>query len=96
MRARFFAKMFSRARWFGGKEEEPNLRSPLSKLRRVHSLKVEARKRVARERARTRKERALIAESRRCTDERQEIAIEKKRNLYSDEGDTDYLEGARS
>lgn len=36
------------------------LRDPLSKLR-VHPLKVE--------RTRTRKERALIAESRRCTDE---------------------------
>lgn len=58
-RVRFFAKMFSRARWFGGKEEEPNLRNPLSKLRRVHLLKV-----MARERARTRKERALITESR--------------------------------
>lgn len=32
MRARFFAKMFSRARWFGGKEEEPNLRKSVVKI----------------------------------------------------------------
>lgn len=39
MRARFFAKMIFACEMVRRKVEEPNLQSPLSKLRRVHRLK---------------------------------------------------------
>lgn len=77
-------------------KEEPNLQSPLSKLRRDHPLKAGGGKEGGeRERKSERKKKALIAEKIGGILINDKKAI-KKSEIYSDEGDIDYLEGAQS